>query len=385
MRSSIGWRTAGLAAAAGLQAASFLVLARELGAAGFGVFGTLFSLGSLMSVVVGFGLAARALRARAEPDAAALTSTMMAVRLLTTAGLVGAMAATVAATGIASGAAVAALAFTAHETVSELTQAVLAGRGAIRLATGLLVAQRAAVLLSIVGGGALHVRDGAVAGVVAVSIAVASALTITTRPRTGAIARLIATSRAYWASGLASAISRLEVPAITLVGGSTVAGMYAASERAVGPVTLLGQAVLQVSTPKLAAADPRTRRAMFVRTRRLTSRVMLAAVVVAVPAGLAGAALLGSGFAPAWAGIAGFVAGAGVMSANQAHQALLLSVGEARTAARCVATGAVCGVVAAAGLTAVGGLPMLGLTPVLAQGVMHVLLRRAVGPIIAAD
>ncbi|ALJ19044.1 lipopolysaccharide biosynthesis protein [Microbacterium sp. No. 7] len=377
MRRSVVLRFAGLAFASLVQAVTYIVLARTLGVAGFGSFSWIFAAGGLLVSVTGFGFTPRVLRTGEGAEGDRLRSLAVTMRLAMGLSILVALAVVGAATGVATGVVAVALAFVAIDAITDLCQAALAGVRRIGYATVLLIAQRLIVLVAALT--LMTVWMPWVFGIVAAAVvAVNVASVVRTRPRVGELGATIVANRGYWAANLAASISQAEVPLITVFGGAPLAGLYAAGARAASPVNLLSQALLQVATPELTRSDKDARLALFRRTHRVTLWIVAAGVVLAVPAGLVGAWVLGPGFEAAWATVAGFVVGGTIMGANQAHQALLLAVGRPGLSARAVAIGAVTGVAAAAVIAATIGVPWLGLVPAIAQGTMYLLFRRAV-------
>lgn len=377
MKRSLTIRLAGMAAAALMQAVSYLLLARMLGAAQFGQFAALFAVGSLVSVLSGFGFTPLALRLGSGADAARVRSTMVCIRLAVTAMIVALLAAVATTVGTAAQVVGLAVAFVAVDAMTDLCQACLAGARRIAAASAMLVAQRLAMLAAISALTLAHLPPGVLAAAAVTIVAANVGIVVRARPAPARAGRLILSSRGYWAANTAASISQLEIPMIVTLGGGVLGGLYAAGARAASPINLVAQAILQIATPDLTRADGPERWKLFLSLRRATAWLVLTGAVVALPAGMLVAWVLGDAYAGAWATVAGFVVGGAIMGANQAHQALLLAVGRAGESARCVAIGAVAGVAAAAVLAGTVGMPWIAVVPVIAQGTMHLLFRRA--------
>lgn len=375
MRRSVLLRFTGLATASLVQALSYVVLARTLGAAGFGSFSWLLSAGLLLISLTGFGFTHRMLRTPVGEEGDGLRSLAVMTRLVM-ATLIGIVLAIVGVSlGVGTSVVTVAVAFLTIEAVTDLCQAALAGQRRIGYATVLLVIQRTAALGAVVSTLWTVIPFVFVAGAIVMANAVS---VLRRRPRMRGLSAAISSSRGFWAANLAASISQAEIPIITAAGGASMAGIYAGGVRAASPINLLSQALLHVSTPELTRIENEARWELFRRMHTVTLWVIAGAVVMAVPVGFAVAWLLGPGFEVAWATAAGFVLGGAIMGANQAHQALLLALGRPGLSARAVAVGAVAGVVSAAILATTVALPWLGLVPVITQGTMYLLFRRTV-------
>lgn len=374
LRRSIGLRFAGMAVAAIAQAICFVVLARWFGPEDFGVFAACVAAGVLLYNVLGFGLTPLLLRTgesrEFDPVRSLAVSLRLAIAVLIGSGIVIAGSLASAPDDVVFVAA----AIVIGDAMTDVCQAALAGSRRIVAATILLVVYRSALLLGVLAA-VMTASAAWVIVAVVVMTGVNVVLVVRARPRWGGAVGLIRSSRGYWATNLASAITQLEVPVIAALGGASLAGNYAAGARTASPVNLLGRAILQVVTPELAR-DPDTRVAMFARVRRAMNLMIGVGILVALPAGWLMTVLLGSGYEAAWAPAAGFVCGGVIMGANQAYQAYFLAAGRPAVAARAVAVGALAGVASAAGLAVIGGLPWLGLVPIIAQGTMQLLFRR---------
>lgn len=378
-------RLAGTAIAAGIQFVTYILLARTLGVAAYGVFAAAFAVGSFTSVLAGAGFTHRALRIRAETAGRALiVSTMVAYRIFLALVLgfgVGALAMSIGAPVISC---TIAAAFIIIDGVTDICQAALAGAERLALATTLLVTQRALVLASAAAFSA-GMSASWLSLPAALIVAVNSAVVIRQIPRPSLLVRLVRTSTGYWLANLAASISQLETPLIALVGIGSSAGLYGAASRAGGPVNLLAQAILLTATPTLSGAESTDRLRIFSRMRIITWCIAAVAGLLAIPAGFAGAWLLGAGFESSWPIIAGFVVGGALMGVNQAHQALLLAQGRASAAASAIGIGATVALVYAGLCAALLPIPWLALTPVIAQLVMQAGLARAVAATASID
>ncbi|HWU28367.1 MAG TPA: oligosaccharide flippase family protein [Microbacterium sp.] len=374
----IAWRFIGTLSAALVQFATYVLLARALGVGDYGVFAALFGVGSFITTLTGAGFTHRALRLRAEGDDPSVKrATMVAFRaaLGTLLAVVVFLIGTSAELPVAS--CIVAASFILIDAVTDICQAVMAGADQLGRATMILIAQRL-LLLTTAAAFVSTEQPSWLIGAALIATAANVAVTIRGWPRGSTLIKLITTSFSYWRANLASSLSQLETPVIALIGGSAASGLYGAGSRAGGPVNLLAQALLQAATPTLSTALPHERMSLFTQMRHVTWGIVGAALILAVPAGFAGAWLLGDEYTQAWPFIAGFVVSGALMGVNQAHQAVLFAFDRAASAARAVAIGAVAALLYAA--VAAWALPIwtLILTPVVAQSVMQLGLARAV-------
>lgn len=378
---SMAFRSGGAAAASLVQALSYLLLARALGLGDFGLFGALFAAGSFGYVISGVGAAPRMLRLQAESNADLVRSALFVLRGGALAIILTLMAIAGGVLGLPPESVVMATSFVAVDAITDVGQPALSGMGRLRAATGLLVAQRCAMAAAV----ALFalVPGGAVPGLIAIPLvatataAVYPILVVRRRVDPAGLWAVVRGNGGYWMTNLAASLGQLEVPLVAVLGAPALAGIYAAAARLISVVTIFSQAVGYVLTPRLASVSSNDARAeIFARGRRATWMLQLGTVGLAVPIGLAAAALLGSDYSAGWYVFSGFVVGGGLMSVNQGSQALLLAEGRAADAARCVAVGALCGIVLAAAGAESGLLWVLAMAPASAQGVMMLLFRR---------
>lgn len=385
MTARVLWRFVGTLVGALVQLVTFVVLARALGVSQYGGFAAVFGAGAFAATLTGAGFTHRALRLRAEEtDPAQTRATMVTFRVVLAVLLAGLALVLGPLVGLSPVSCAVAAAFIAVDAATDVCQAALAGAGRLGAATALLISQRTLVL----GAASLFAvtEDARVMLLTAVTVVGANtAMTVRRTPRLAGLPVLIRTSRPYWRANLAASLSQLEVLLIAMTGGSTPSGLYGAGSRAGSPVNLLAQALLQAATPALSAAPPDQRLPLFLRMRRVTWFIVTGAAVLAVPAGFAGAWLLGEGYRESWPIIAGFVVGGALMGVNQAHQALLFAEDRAGSAARAIAIGAVAALGYAAAAAALLPIWLLALTPVVAQLVMQIGLARAVREVAAAD
>src|SRR5690606_34614216 len=271
----------------------------------------------------GAGFTHRALRLRAEPPGAVEKRATMAAYRVSAAVVIAALALAVSAvTGSPVASGVVAAIFISIDAVNDICQSALAGADRLGRATVVLICQRSLLLGAVI---ALAATDSAlwVLAAALVMMAANAALTIRRMPRLTLLRELVRTSGSYWRANLASSISQLEVPLITMFGGTAPSGLYAAGARAGGPVNLLAQALLHAATPELSGSAASQRAALFRRMRRITWVIVGFALLAAGPAGLLGAWIFGDQYQRAWPIVAGFVVGGALMGVNQAHQALL--------------------------------------------------------------
>ncbi len=372
------WRFGGMAVAALIQFGTYVVLARFLGVDGYGAFAAVFGGGMFAVTLSGAGFTHRALRLRAEPaHAPEKRATMVAYRI-SAAAVIAALALVVASlTGSSAASGIIAAIFIAIDAVNDICQSALAGAGRLGRATVVLICQRALLLGAVI---MLATTDSAlwILAAALVMIATNAALTIRRMPSLALLRDLMRTSGSYWRANLASSISQLEVPLITMFGGTMPSGLYAAGARAGGPVNLLAQALLHAATPELSGAPALQRAVLFRRMRLITWAIVAIALLVAVPAGLLGAWIFGDEYTRAWPIVAGFVVGGALMGVNQAHQALLFAIGQAAPAARAIGVGALVALGFAVACALWLPIWCLAFTPVVAQGVMQAGLARAV-------
>lgn len=362
-----------------LQAIWLVLYARHIGPSDFGAFSIIFSLIMLAGAVFGFGFHNYALRMkhrdeRAKRDLSAL--------FLVRACVVAVLSLCTVAVGLAISGSVAlvllvAISAAGVELLSDVTQAILAGRKELKLAAAVLLVQRSLPLVFIVLILTAGLPD------FAIFLALCGSSIFTVLPllrlfqRPSKPLKMIAEAREYWAATVASNVSQIEPLAIGLFSGQITAGFYGAALRVFGPVNLLTNAIITVVVPELASMDSeRARIELFRRVRMFTVVFAVTIGLASLPLSWVVVALVGPAYTAAFPFFVGFFIAAGISGVSRAYQSSLFAAGQARKVTVALLIGSVAALAAIPVLTNFGD-AFLALTPVVAQSVilalMHIL------------
>jgi O-antigen/teichoic acid export membrane protein len=356
--------------AAALQAFCFIVLARELGADGFGAVAVGISVGSVASILTGLGSGTRALRLRLEDEIMPVASAMFGAQCLS--ALISALASCFVVgallheewwIGLAVGLTV------ASDTLCSLEQAMLAGLGRQAASAGLLLFQRAApficlMIASLLGTPALA---GYAAGATIAAIA-AVIRPIHAWRRPISFPALISTSRGYWLSSIVLSLGLLDTIVVRVFAGATAAGSYGIASRVMNPIYIITTSILSIVTPAAAMEQRADGRTTILRKSTRISLIFGFGVVVLSPlvADIA-IRILGPDYVPAKMMIIGFMIAAAVSGVSQTLVARYVVEGRVGAVAASLAIGISFGLLATAIAAAADWRTFLWVCPIILQ------------------
>jgi O-antigen/teichoic acid export membrane protein len=314
------YRVAARGLAAVLQAVSFVVLARQLGAGGFGAVAVGISTGTIVSTLTGFGGGSRALRLGMETEHKRVATAMFSAQC--PAALISGAISCVVVTGLLDrewwiGVAVGVMVLS--DALCGLEQAVLAGLIRPLASAGLLLFQRAAPFTCLTL--AYFVSVPAILGyAVGAAIAAVSAIVRPIRDwhRPIRFVELISSSRGYWSSKVAESLGMLDIVVVRLFAGGSAVGLYSIANRVANPLHIIATSILSVVTPAAAQAQRREGNTDILR-RATAISVICGAVVSACSPLVAEIAIkmLGPEFAPAKMMIVGFIVAVAISGVSQ--------------------------------------------------------------------
>lgn len=312
-------------AAAVLQAACMILIARQQGPVVFGLYSVGIAVGAVSGTILGFGASSRGLRVLREDDPVVVASSLALVRgagsIVSSMLVVGVLLAL----GSPWPVSVAVGVIAAADQVSEYEQACRAGFLEQRSSATVILVQRMLPFISVgvgwlVNGNVIVWYGGAALVVIAF---------VSIRPIRRFDGRLNLRdawrgSVGYWIASLSQALQQLDAPIVRVVVGDVGVGLYGAANRLVGPLGVLVNSVVVVLAPKMGTiTDERKRLGAFLR---LTAWVgVFGAVLAAVSPVIASVAilLLGPKYADARPLFIGVVVAAGVSMASQVLQSYL--------------------------------------------------------------
>jgi O-antigen/teichoic acid export membrane protein len=341
------YRVFARAVGAALQALCFVVLARQLGADGFGAVAVGIAVGAVVSILTGLGGGTRALRLGFEAEHLQLATGMFVSRC------VGSLMSAAISYGVITalldqewwmGVAVAAI--VASEALCGLEQAVLAGMRRQLASAGLLLFQRASPFACIVVGN-LAGLPGIASYSVGAAIAAIPAIARPIREWHGPVRlkMLISTSRGYWFANIVECLGMLDTVIVRIFGGGIAAGMYSIANRVTNPIHIVTTSILSTVIPAASLAQ---RPEQVQILRRCTKLCCVGAAIFAsaspVIAEMA-ARILGPEYAEAKMLIIGFVVAAAISGISQTLVARYLVEGRPATIAIRVGSGITLGLI----------------------------------------
>lgn len=361
--------------AAGLQALALVVLARDLGAGGFGEFVVGVTVGAVLSGVTGLGVPTRALRVFLEDRSGALSAAMVNYSLVAaalTGGLVlGGMAATQGLGLLAWSAA----AVVASDQFVGAAQAVLAGRQRQLASANLILGQRVAPVLGLAAAGwwGRPTIAGYAAG--ALLYAVGAGIWLV-QPRAGiGLGRLRRGALGYVLTSLTGLMANLDASVVRMLAGPAAAGVYGAATRLVSPLSIVVSTLLTVLVPHAAQQKQRdVRAAIFAKALRVVA--VMSALLAALSVGIAEAVsrVLGDGYPGVRSVVISVVIGVALSAVSQVFQAEMVTEGRAVVAASLVGAGTAFGLAALGVAVAVWGGSVTWLGPLAMQASVLLLL-----------
>jgi O-antigen/teichoic acid export membrane protein len=371
------YRVAARGVAAGLQAFCFIVLARDLGADGFGAVAVGISVGSVASILTGLGGGTRALRLRLEDDVMHIATAMFGAQCLS--AVLSAFVSWLVVSrlldeqwwiGLAVGIIV------ASDALCSLEQAVLAGLGRQAASAGLLLFQRTAPFICLTIGSILSVPAIVGYGAGATIAAIVAII----RPIRGwhrpiSLRALIFTSRGYWLSNIVESLGLLDTVLVRFFAGAAAAGSYGIASRVMNPVHIITTSILSIVTPAAAMEQREHGRTTLLRKSTKIALICAAVVVVLSPlvADIA-IRILGPDYAPARKMIIGFMIAAAVSGVSQTLVAHYVIEGRAGAVAASLAVGITLGLVAISAAAAIDWMTFLWVGPIVLQMAILTLL-----------
>lgn len=364
---------------AGMQAATLLLLARELGPSSFGTLAVLAATGTLLCSVANLGASTRVLRVGAEggtdEERGSLAASLFWMQALGTAVmLVGLVVASLVLDDPAP--ALVGTLFAVTDQQAEFTVASLSGHARQTAASVMILVQRGLPLLCL---GAAVVLGLPVLGPVGAAVLVVGTLAVTWAPvrrvPAAAVRRAARSSVGYWFSGLVLNLRQLEPLVVSTLGGAGAAGLYAIAARVSNPLTIVVTSMQAVAVPEMARArDERE----FRRTFRLLLGVAVAyALVLVVASPLVASAFLwivGPQYAGARTLVTVMVGCAGLSAVSQALQGRLLALGRPGTPAWIIGIATVIGIAVLAVTSGIDDGRYLWAAPLTAQSIILVAL-----------
>jgi O-antigen/teichoic acid export membrane protein len=354
-----------------LQAFCFIVLARQLGADGFGAVAVGISTGAVASILTGLGGGTRALRLGLEQGLKRVASAMFVAQCVS-ACISGATSWVVVAgllhrewsLGLAVGIMV------ASDTLCALEQAVLAGLQRQAASAGLLFFQRAAPFSGVVL--ANFMDTPAIVGYAAGAVLAAIAAVI--RPirewsRPISFRRLVSTSRGYWLKNIVECLGLLDTVLVRIFAGSTAAGLYGIAGRVMNPIHIVTTSILSIVTPAAAALEQGSQ-AQATILRKCTKISVLCAVVFVMLSPVVAEIvirILGPEYIPARKMVIGFMIAAAISGISQTIVARYVVEGRLGTVAASLGFGITLGLVATVVAAAGDWAAWLWLAPVVLQ------------------
>ena len=358
---------------AGLQAATLLLLARELGPDRFGVFAVVSSAGMLLSALACLGCSTRVLRLRAEPEQDRLLPALFWIQAAgSVLVLVGLLVAAAVLDDPAPAVVGTLLAFSDQQ--MEFRVSHLSGQVRQTAASVTILAQRGIPLLTVaaaiaLGAGVLLPAGAALVVVAVLALVPAPAHRVALRPAL----RVARSSVGYWFSALVANLRQLEPLVVGSAGGVAAAGLYGIAARVSNPLTIVVTSLQAIAVPEMARSRVGFRR-MF--RLLLGVAVVYAAVLVVLSPLVADLFLriVGEQYEGARTLVTVLVVCAGLSAVSQALQARLLAVGRPATPAWIIGGATVIGLVLLGVTSALEGATLLWVAPLVTQGVILVAL-----------
>ena len=365
----VSLRVAARIGAAGMQAATLLLLARSLGPSSFGVFAVFSATGMLLTALACLGSSMRVLRLRAEQEAEALLPALFWIQAAgATLVLAVLLVASVVVGNPAPAVVGALLAFSDQQ--MEFRVSHLSGDVRQTAASLSILAQRGLALAAVGVAALLALPALLLLGVALVLVAVIAVVPAPARrvaPRT--LLRFARSSLGYWFGGLVTNLRQLEPLVVSATGGVGAAGFYAIAVRVSNPLSIVVTSLQAVAVPEMARASDR---AEFRRMFRLLLTVALvyAGVLVAGSPLVADVflAVVGHRYDGARTLVTVMVVCAGLSAVSQALQARLIAAGRPATSGWIIGGATLLGLGVLAVTSATAGGAYLWIAPLVTQG-----------------
>lgn len=324
----------GLAVA--MQAACMVLIARQQGPVGFGIFALGLAVGAVSGTILGMGASSRGLRILREDDPVAVASSLAVIRLIGSACSWFVVMGVLIATGAPWPMALAVGVIAATDQVCEVEQATRAGFLEQRSSARVILIQRLLPFAAVIIGSLFHgdlVLLYAAADVLVLGVVLVKPL----RRFNGRLnlSGALRGSVGYWAASLSQALQQLDMPVVRAVVGEVGAGLYGAANRLVGPLGILVNSLIAVVAPQLGTmSDSRRRREAFLRLAGWVAALGVALAIAAPLVAEVAVWLLGPEYAAARPLLIGVVVAAGVSVSSQVFQSYLYFENRPGTVAR---------------------------------------------------
>lgn len=356
--------------AAGFQAVTLILMARELGPADFGVFGQAQSIGIIGAAIFSFGLSTRALRLSVDDDPDRIVSGMFVLRFVTAATVSVLITGVFYALDPATAAILLAVAMVLFaDMMNDLMQGVLSGLERQKLASILLIAHRLLPFSAVVFKpfSDMNILAQFVLGCGLAAI-VPIIYTVLFWAKPVSLKALARGSWGFWLSTIAGPISQFDTTIVRLTSSVTSVGYYAAAARVGAPLNLISSSLANIVVPAMTREpDSAIRMHMFVRLRRV-GIIIAGFIIVSSPivAELI-VRLLGELYRPGWPVFCGMIIAAAFSGINQIYQAYFFAMNLPRIAAMSVGLGTVLGLAVLGFGSALWGIGGLSIGPVAIQ------------------
>lgn len=335
--SNLVTRIGARAVATACQAIVFLLIARSLGPAEFGVVVQVVAVGTVGGALAGFGFRIKALRLQADDKSLELASAMMLIRGGSTTAL--ALALFLAFHVVFGHDLVLVLvgvSAVVGEQLADLASAILAGLGKQRAASIMLLAYRSpALILCIFLPSPYALGIGSIMGALG---SVAYLIRYWKRPRDyWSPFRGIAS---YWSATIVSNLTQLDTVVIRLSMGYATVGIFGAANRLAGPLNIVNSSIVSALLPDLTNAKSHGSRAKTTRSLAIVSVCYGTLVVACAPvAGVLIERVLGSEFSGIRVIVYGIFVAAALSGVSQVLHSLLYSEGLSRAVAISITAG----------------------------------------------
>lgn len=286
------WVVIGRVLAALLQAVTFILLARELAPADFGLFSALFGIATLAQTSFDLGLSTLILRERAKSPVSGVVTAALRLN-----NRLSALLAVATVLVVAGGALLVDEMFwqllplavwVASERNADVWLGVALADGDAKVTTANLVLRRTAALglfvgLGVIGLPPLLAFSVGVAVAAVASSAFAHAFVNRRLPPASAVTarELVRDGWPYWVNSVATQARNLDVVIVAVAGGAAQAGFYAAASRITGPLRILPTSLASVLLPQAARTTSTTLRPLV---KLVAACVAVLAVVYALVA-----------------------------------------------------------------------------------------------------
>lgn len=250
---------------AGFQAFSMVLIAREQGPSGFGLFAFGIALGAIIGAVCGLGSTTRAIRILREDEPITMASSLALLRIGSAVLVATGVAGVLSVSGSGIGIAISIGVIAAVDHICDYEQAVRAGLLQHRASTMVLLVQRGLPVAGVLAAwlqGWNTVHAYALAATVAVLVVGFGGW----RRFDGDLdlRRAVDGFFGYWSGTVAQTMQQLDLPLVRSVAGDLGAGLYSAANRLVGVLGVVVNSAVVVLMPSLGQlSDEKRRRRIF--------------------------------------------------------------------------------------------------------------------------